>query len=246
MISLLFEKFPKKSFVRNFSLLLSTNLLVSLIGMFTSIYIARVLSPVHYGEYSVILAVIGMFQVFASLGMPTTITREVSRNQERSKLIFLASFRVFTFGFLAASMLLVVYLFTAAMSLSLLMIILLVSSLAAQSLWSLFENVAFGMQRMEFSGLINLTVTSLLFGIYMFLPKKYISVEAVLMVSVIAQLVKVILYYFVTSKNSLLTGKKYNKCSIETKAIQLVKMSMPFLFMGLFVVKPITYIIFER
>jgi O-antigen/teichoic acid export membrane protein len=68
----------------------------------------------------------------------------------------------------------------------------------------------------------------------MFLPKKYISVEAVLMVSVIAQLVKVILYYFVTSKNSLLTGKKYNKCSIETKAIQLVKMSMPFLFMGLF------------
>jgi O-antigen/teichoic acid export membrane protein len=69
MVKNLLKKFPEKSFVRNFSVLLSTNLLVSMIAMITSIYIARILSPIHYGEYSVILSIIAMFQVFSCLGL---------------------------------------------------------------------------------------------------------------------------------------------------------------------------------
>jgi O-antigen/teichoic acid export membrane protein len=232
MISSFLKKFPEKSFVRNFSVLLSTNLLVSLIGMVTSIYIARVLSPLHYGEYSVILSIIGMFQVLASLGLSATVTREVARNQNNSKPIFKASVWAYSGGFFIASFFLLIYVLFANEANLGLMIVLMILSLFSQSLWSLFENIAFGMQRMEYSGAINLILTSLLFVTYIIIPKAYISVALVLMVSVIAQLLKDVLYYYYCKKNKLLTGELYENISFKTNALQLVKDSLPFLVMG--------------
>jgi O-antigen/teichoic acid export membrane protein len=234
MIKGLLEKFPEKSFIRNFSVLLSTNLLVSVIAMVTSIYIARVLSPVHYGEYSVILSVIGMFQVITSLGLSATVTREVARNQDKSKPIFKASIWAYSGGFFLAVFFLGVYLLFGTETNSDLMIVLMVLSLFAQSLWNLFECVAFGMQRMEYSGLINLILSCLLFVTYVVIPKEYISVELVLMVSVISQLFKDVLYYFYIKKKQLLTGEIYKNFSYRTNAVQMIKVSLPFLVMGCF------------
>jgi O-antigen/teichoic acid export membrane protein len=232
MVKNLLKKFPEKSFVRNFSVLLSTNLLVSMIAMITSIYIARILSPIHYGEYSVILSIIAMFQVFSCLGLSATVTKEVARNQDKSKPIYRASIWAYSGGFFIAVFFLFLYLLFGADAKSDLIICLMILSLFAQSLWSLFESFAFGMQRMEYSGLINLILTSLLFVTYVFLPKKYITVEVVLLVSVIAQLFKNILYYFFIRKNRLLTDEKYNALSDKQNAIQMVRISLPFLVMG--------------
>ena len=232
MIKVLLEKFPKKSFVRNFSVLLSTNLLVSLIGMVTSIYIARVLSPLYYGEYAVVLSIIGMFQVLASLGLSATVTREVARNQNNSKPIFKASVWAYSGGFFIASFFLLIYMLFAKESNSGFMIVLMILSLFSQSLWSLFENIAFGMQRMEYSGLINLILTSLIFVTYIVIPKVYISVELVLMVIVVAQLFKDGLYYYFCKKNKLFTGEVFEKGSYKTNSFQFVKDSFPFLIMG--------------
>jgi O-antigen/teichoic acid export membrane protein len=232
MVKVFLEKFPKKSFVRNFSVLLSANLLVSLIGMITSIYIARVLSPFHYGEYAVLISIIGMFQVLASLGLPSTITRTIARNQENSKPIFKASIWAYSGGFFIASFFLLLYMLFVNETNSGFMIVLMILSLFSQSLWSLFENVAFGMQRMEYSGLINLILTSLLFVTYVVIPKAHITVALVLMVSVIAQLFKDGLYYYFCKKNKLFTGEVYENLSFKTNAFQFIKDSLPFLIMG--------------
>jgi O-antigen/teichoic acid export membrane protein len=212
--------------------LLSANLLVSLIGMVTSIYIARVLSPIHYGEYAVLISIIGMFQVLASLGLPSTITRTIARNQENSKPIFKASIWAYSGGFFIASFFLLLYMLLVNETNSGFMIVLMILSLFSQSLWSLFENVAFGMQRMEYSGLINLILTSLLFVTYVVIPKAHITVALVLMVSVIAQLCKDGLYYYFCKKNKLFTGEVYENLSFKTNAFQFIKDSLPFLIMG--------------
>lgn len=232
MIKKLLEKFPKKSFIRNFSVLLSTNLLVSLIGMITSIYIARILSPIHYGEYAVIISIIGMFQVLASLGLPSTVTRAIARNQHQSKPIFRASMWAYSGGFLIASFFLLIYVLFANAINSESLVVLMILSLLSQSLWNLFENVAFGMQRMEYSGFINLILTSLLFLVYLIIPSKYITVELVLMVSVIAQLVKDLLYFLFCKKSKLLTGETFVDSNFRTSWTQLIKDSFPFLIMG--------------
>ncbi|WP_396186345.1 oligosaccharide flippase family protein [Flavobacterium sp.] len=226
------KKFPKKSFVRNFSVLLSTNLLVSLIGMITSIYIARVLSPVHYGEYSVVLSVIGIFQVLASLGLSTTVTREVARNQDNSKQLFKVSIWAYWGGFFIASFFLLIYMLLEKESNSEVLIGLMILSLFSQSLWTLYENIAFGMQRMEYSGFINLIMTSLLFVTYILIPTKNISVELVLLVSVIAQFFKDGLYYFYCKKNKLFTGEVNESKSLRIDVFKLIKDSLPFLIMG--------------
>ncbi|MCF8320868.1 MAG: oligosaccharide flippase family protein [Flavobacterium sp.] len=232
MIKVFLEKFPKKSFVRNFSVLLSTNLLVSLIGMVTSIYIARVLSPIHYGEYAVILSTIAIFQVMASMGLSATVTRAVARNQENSKPIFKASIWAYSGGFFIASFFLLLYMLLVNETNSGFMIVLMILSLFSQSLWSIFENIAFGMQRMEYSGLINLILTGLLFVTYIVIPKAYISVALVLMVTVVAQLFKDGLYYYFCKKNKLFTVEVFEKGSYKTNAFQFVKDSLPFLIMG--------------
>jgi len=232
MIKLLLEKFPKKSFVRNFSVLLSANLLVSLIGMVTSIYIARVLSPMHYGEYAVIISIVGMFQVLASLGLPSTIMRTIARNQDQSKSIFRASIWAYSGGFFIASFFLLLYMLLANETNSGFMIVLMILSLFSQSLWNAFQNVAFGMQRMEYSGSINLVLTSTIFLVYLIIPKKHISVELVFMVIVISQFAKDFLYYFFFKKDKLLTGEIFVGTNFRTDALQLVKDSLPFLIMG--------------
>lgn len=232
MIKVFLKKFPKKSFVRNFSVLLSANLLVSLIGMITSIYIARVLTPIHYGEYAVLISIVGMFQVLASLGLPSTITRTIARNQEQSKSIFRASTWAYSGGFFLASFFLLLYMLLVNETNSGFMIFLMVLSLFSQSLWNAFENVAFGMQRMEYSGVINLIITSLLFVVYILIPKVYISVAVVLTVSVVSQILKDVLYYFFCKKNKLLTGDVLVGTNFRTDAFQLIKDSMPFLIMG--------------
>jgi O-antigen/teichoic acid export membrane protein len=232
MINGILEKFPKKSFIRNFSVLLSTNILVSVIAMVTSIYIARVLSPIHYGQYSVILSIIGIFQVLASLGLSTTVTKSVARNQENSKPIFRASVWAYSGGFLIASFFLFTYMLFANEGNTGFMIILMILSLFSQTLWILFENIAFGMQRMEYSGLINLIITCLLFGAYIVIPIENISVALVLTVNVVGQLFKDVLYYYFCKKNKLLTGEVFENVNYKTNAIQLFRNSLPFLIMG--------------
>jgi O-antigen/teichoic acid export membrane protein len=202
--------------------------------MFTSIYIARVLSPVHYGEYSVLLTVSGMFQVFAFLGLPATVTREVARNQDKSKSIFRASIWAFSGGLLIACFFLLIYLLFVTATDSAAMVVLLVLSLFAQSSWGLFESVAFGMQRMEYSGLINLVFTCILFVAYVIIPKEYISVELVFMVSVFSQLLKSVFYYLLVKKNQMLTGEMPTGFGDRVNAVQIVKISLPFLVLGIF------------
>ncbi|MFC2110611.1 oligosaccharide flippase family protein [Bacteroidota bacterium] len=227
--------FPKKSFLRNFSILISTNILVSAIGMFTSIYIARILSPENYGKYGVLLSLVGILQVFSSLGLPTTITREVSRDQDNSSYYFLSSIFAYFFGFTLAVIIYFLFSFFSFASIDSNYHGLVLLSLISVSCWNIIQNVAFGMQRMEHVGIINLIMTVVLLLVYIVTPKDLITIKFVFSVSIVIQIIKDLIFFWSSKKAKLFSGNSiFSFNELMKFSIKLIKASLPFFIMGFF------------
>lgn len=235
MAKLIQDFFPKKSFLRNFSVLISTNILISAIGMFTSVYVARVLSPENYGKYGVILSIVSILSVFSSLGLSTTITREVSRNQENSSFYFWSSTIGYFFGFLVATAIYFLFSYLNIINVESHFHILILLSLVFSSVWNVIQNVAFGMQRMEHVGIINLIMTIALLLIYIATPKNYVTLEYVFSLTIIIQVFKDAIFFWSLKKSNLF--KSITKVSFKKmvkSSIILIKVSFPFLILGFF------------
>jgi O-antigen/teichoic acid export membrane protein len=235
MFKIVEDFFPRKSFLRNFSVLISTNIIVSAIGMFTSVYVARVLSPVNYGKYGVILSVVSILSVFSSLGLPTTITREVSRNQDNSNFYFWSSAIGYFLGFLLSTALVFLLCYFKIINIESHFHGLILLSLFFSSVWNMLQNVAFGMQRMEHVSMVNLIMTIALLVIYIVTPKNYVTLEYVLSLTIVIQLFKDAILYWSFNKSNLF--KSNTKVSFKSKvnfSIILIKVSFPFLILGFF------------
>lgn len=70
-----------RTLAKNTTVLLVANLISSLLGFFTTLYIARYLGVEGFGILSLALSLTGIFAVFTDLGLSTLTTREVSRNR---------------------------------------------------------------------------------------------------------------------------------------------------------------------
>jgi O-antigen/teichoic acid export membrane protein len=201
--------------------------------MFTSIYIARILKPNAYGYYGVILSIVAILQVLSGLGLSATITRKVARNQGKSLAIFLTSLRSYGLGFAATSILFLLYYLCFKNDLTFQLFILIEINLLSLNGWTMIQNVAFGMERMESNGLINLIFTIILLLSYLIIPHTLISVYFVFSISIVIQLIKVITYYFICKKEKNFTGEPSNK-NARIESVQLIKISIPFLVMASF------------
>jgi O-antigen/teichoic acid export membrane protein len=235
MSKIIHRLFPKKSFLRNFSVLISTNILISAIGMFTSVYIARVLSPESYGKYGVLISIVSILHVFSSFGLPTTVTREVSRDQDNSSYFLYSSAIGYLFGFiLATAIYFLCYVFNV-ITVENEFHILVLLSLLFSSVWNLIQNVAFGMQRMEHLGIINLLMTILLLFIYIMTPKEYVTLKYVFSISILVQILKDFIFFW-SLKNSKLfnSTKSFSFRELISSSFFYIKISFPFLILGFF------------
>ena len=227
--------FPKKSFLRNFSVLISTNILISVIGMFTSVYIARVLSPEIYGKYGVLISLASIVSVFSTLGLTTTVTRDVSRDQNNSAFYLYSSAIAYLIGFILAA---VIYLICYKLDLILVdnqFHILVLISIFFSSAWNLIQNIAFGMQRMEHVSIINLIMTMLLLVVYIIIPEEFVTLIFVFAVSIVIQIIKDIVFFVSLKKSKLFkTSKSFSFKELVASSIVLIKISFPFLIMGFF------------
>jgi len=226
---------PKKSFLRNFSVLISSNILISAVGMFTSVYIARVLSPEIYGEYGVLISLISIVGVFSSLGLTTTVTREVSRNQNNSAFYLYSSIISYMIGFILACAIYVICYSLELIKIDKQFHIYVLLSLFVSTIWNLIQNIAFGMQRMEHVGIINLIMTLLLLVVYMITPVEFITLVYVFAISIVIQIIKDIVFFWSLKKSNLLkASKSFSFKELVAAAIILIKVSFPFLVMGFF------------
>ncbi len=74
-----------KGIVRNVSLILVSDVIGKILSFFLVIAIARYLGEAGLGKYSFAFAFVGLFSIFADLGLSTYLTREIARNKERAK-----------------------------------------------------------------------------------------------------------------------------------------------------------------
>ena len=112
--------------------------------------------------------------------------------------------------------------------------ILLLAYVFLLSLWDGIQNVAFGMQRMEFTGYIRLFGNLLLLVTYIILPEKLISVELLFLGLMIIQLIKDLLYLWICKRQNLFTIAKDKYDDKRIILPMLVKQSFPYYILMVF------------
>lgn len=202
------QSLESRPFLRNFSLLTVGNFGSRLISMVINIIVARVLAPERYGEYSLVLTYISMFYFVASLGLSQLVTRSVARDQENSYYYFRLSLLLRLLGFVVAAVAFGIYGMVAGAEFSTVAVFSILGGVFLESLWDGQQNVAFGMQRMEWNTIIGIASTLLNLLVYLFmyfcLPRSLFTVESVLLIYIAIYILKNAAYYWCMKRYGLL------------------------------------------
>ena len=95
---------------KNTAFVTAGNLLLKAISFLFSIFVIRRLGDSRFGQYTTVLAFVGLFQIFAEMGITQFVMREISRDRSsKSKYfwnliilrLFLALINIITIPFLA-------------------------------------------------------------------------------------------------------------------------------------------------
>lgn len=222
-------------FLRNFSVLTLGESVSHVINMLTNIYLARLLEPVFYGEYTLLITYISIFYTVSALGLRQIVIRTIARNQNNSRIVFYYSVLLRLYGYVLGIIVLFVYNWISPLGMSDFLIAALLLGVFAQSFWDALQNVAFGMQRMEWTSIINVTGSICILLTYIVLPTSVISVDMVTIIYIAWFLLKDMAYLVSLYRNHLLTSDSSNVAmeSIGTRK-RMLKESMPFYILSIF------------
>lgn len=189
-------------------------------------YLARKLQPEGYGEYGVVVSMSSILMTLSAFGIQQVAIRRIAQQQGNSWLQYKVSIVARLIGYFLVAVLFITYCsFTDYTTVPILIIILL--NVLMLTLWDGIQNVAFGMQRMEYTGYINVGGTALLFLIYIVLPNEWLTVFSALTALVIVAFVKNICYYRRCVAEKLFTYSQNRKIACSD-IINLTKESFPF------------------
>ncbi len=227
----IFDKIKENGLVRNFSVLVVCNFGVHLANLLINMLLARKLGPNDFGTYGIIITWASIIQTIASLGIQQVTIRHIAREKQKSHFYFKISLISRIFGYLCTIICFFIYnyLFTGYSFLFVLLAILYSISLFV---WDSIQNVAFGLQRMESTGYINVAGSFILFLLYVCIPADFFYIEIILFSLIVIQIVKDIFYYFSCANDGYFikdTNKvKYHDCFL------IIKESLPFYIVSLF------------
>lgn len=233
IFALISSKFSdKQSVFRNFSVLMVCHLLTNLIGLFSNIYVARKLQPELFGLYGVVTTWVTLLVTYASLGMQQVVIRKVAVDQCNSLYYYNLSRLGRYLGSIIVSIAFLLYSrYFTSLSFELLVIIIL--NLFFNITFDTVQNIAFGMQRMELNGYVNVFGQLTLFVLYLLLPSSLITVENVLYILLFVTVVRYVVYLFFCKREHIFQ----NVNTIKIKVVdvwKLVKESFPFYLLAVF------------
>ena len=201
--------------------------------MVINIIVARFLAPEKYGIYSLVLTYVGLFYFVASLGLSMLTTRSVSRDQDNSDHYFRLSMILRAFGFALSVVVFLVYAAVRGESFSTFTIFAILGGVFLESVWDCQQNVAFGMQRMEWNTIVGIAASLLNLLIYVLMPRTLFTVNVVLGVYMGIYLLKNAVYYFCLKRNNLLRNDDTGKKISSQECISYVRDALPFYLMYL-------------
>lgn len=192
--------------IKNFSILTVSNILIQFLSILSSIRLARLLQPEGYGLYNLVLVQAQIFSIIAAYGLKWVIVRYVARNKSDSRYVFNISNKIRLFTTLLSIVCLLTYnIFIAEDSLGTVLLFFIALILIFQSFWDSIESIAFGNERMEGSGYINLLFTGLWVVAVYLIPKVNFNVNVILAVYISIQILKTFSYHLWLKKKILKT-----------------------------------------
>ncbi len=190
------KKLFSNKIIKNFSVLTGANIIINLLSILTSIRLARVLQPEGYGLYNLMLVQGSLFSIVAAFGLHMVIIRYVARNKSESKNIFRLSLHIRLVTTSCAIILLLIYnIFVNKVSLTPFFFVLLSVYIIFLTLWDSIQNIAFGNDRMEATGILNLLYNCLWVIAVYAIPKSHFSIDILLTTFICIQILKTFSYY---------------------------------------------------
>lgn len=216
--------------LKNWSYLLLSDISQSVINFFVFMLLARKLTPVGYGEFNVILAIVAIFSVVATnLGANHVITREVTLHPDNTKGICYNVIPLRLIALAIAFLGVFVYIVCGkdvSFSSSFYIFILIF----ATSVWDFAESVAFGRLVTKYTTFFNLSFSCSWLLFVLFLPESYFSIEVVLVIYSLLFVCKSIGYLGRSCE-------KFVKTTLPVISLtkrSLFMMSLPYLWMRVF------------
>lgn len=236
---MLLQRFKSSLFLKNFSYLIAGNVTARAINMVTNVLLTRWLEPTGFGMYSLILTYISIFSAIASLGMQFITNKYVARNQEESRKYLYICLTIRIVGYVIAVIALLIYDYESLQLESFLLYALLLG-IFCDSLWGGLQSIAFGMQRMQWNSIIDVSTAVLTLIIYLlmlFVNTDLISVKNVVWTYVLIYFIKNIVYWITLKKKGLVRGDATFESIKKSDYSRLLKEGLPFYIltlMGLF------------
>ncbi len=219
--------------IRNFSVLTISNLLVNFLGLVSSVRTTRILAPNDYGFMNVFNVKVSILAILGSVGIRNIVIRSVAREHKSSTSMFNAS--LLTRFVTTVAVLLAYFLYTSITheNLSSIFFYILIAQLCFSVLGDIVESVAFGLERMELSAVLNVSTTLIFVVCLYILPKSFWDVERILTVGVVLQLVKFAMYYLVL-RNLGFVKLGYPLRQTSEVSLALVRESYPYYVLAIF------------
>ena len=175
------QKFKKGSFFRNFTVLMSGEALAHAFNMVINIILARKLAPDSYGLYALFLTYVTLFFTFSTFGLRRIVIRCIARDQDSSKKYFVISLVLRFYGVILSSIGFIVYNKINPVFDDNYIVLMILAGVFLQSYWEGFQNVAFGMERMETTSYINVGMSFILLLTYLCMDSSLITVKLIIL-----------------------------------------------------------------
>jgi len=185
----------KNKIFRNFSVLTGASAGIQILWLLSSIRIARQLEPTGYGLVNLVSVQAALFSIISSFGLRIVIIRQIARNRTDANRLFKISNRIRLITTTIAIVVAVGYnLLGSDKSLSSSFIIVLVFTIIILSLGDSIETIAFGVEKMQASGFINLAFSAVFVAVIYLIPQRYLTISSVLYIILLNQGLKTIVY----------------------------------------------------
>ena len=222
----------KTTILKNFSVLTLSSVLTQFLGIFVSIKIARSLNPLGFGTYNLLQLHVYIFTVVASFGLRNIIIRNIARNKTLVKKVFFTAIILRVVGFFLSIIFFAGYFFLYR-HYDTLLFVLVIQCILSTILFDLFESVAFGLEKMEFTSLINLLSSGFWLGSVILIPKSQFTLHLIFGLFVLFSSLKSIAYFFSLYKVEYIKGFQSEYIE-KLQIIKFSKESFPYYYLALF------------
>ncbi|HET8830029.1 MAG TPA: oligosaccharide flippase family protein, partial [Pelobium sp.] len=223
----------ENTFFKNFSVLTLSSVLTQFLGMVIGIKIARVLSPHNFGVYNLLQLHVTIFSVVGTLGISRIIIRNIARDKMNINGLLKKSLIIRILGTVFAVLIFGVYYYFFN-SYDVFLFALVISSVMMTVSFDHFNSLAFGLEKMEFSGFVNLTSTVCWLIAIFLIPDEQLNLNFVFLLFALFNIVKVLLFLFVIRTKTNYKASFSSTVPSPDTALSLSKESLPFYYLDLF------------